>query len=162
MNLQDFRIHNTKKLDILLFKCLRILLQKQKEDSKYWGRVAACVLDNNNNVVFGVNYLMPDGTRCHAERAALDAYNKKYGEVPSGSIILTTLSPCSQDMDERWGSSCTEVINDSGIHKVYCGYEDPTQNESDFYLHKQFHVRETRNPKLRKLCKSIADTFLND
>jgi pyrimidine deaminase RibD-like protein len=162
MNLQDFRIHNTKKLDILLFKCLRILLQKQKEDGKYWGRVAACVLDNNNNVVFGVNYLMPDGTRCHAERAALDAYNKKYGEVPSGSIILTTLSPCSQDMDERWGSSCTEVINDSGIHKVYCGYEDPTQNESDSYLHKQFHVRETRNPKLRKLCKNIADTFLND
>jgi pyrimidine deaminase RibD-like protein len=162
MRISDFKIHDTEKLDVLLSKCLELLLSKQQEDSEHWGRVAACVLDNDNRAVFGVNYLMPDGTRCHAERAALDAYHKKYGEVPSGSIILTTLSPCSQDMDERWGSSCTELINGSGIHKVYCGYEDPTQDDSDAYLHKQFHVRETRNPKLRKLCKSIADTFLND
>jgi pyrimidine deaminase RibD-like protein len=160
MRISDFKIHDTEKLDVLLSKCLELLLSKQQEDSEHWGRVAACILDNDNRAVFGVNYLMPDGTRCHAERAALDRYRERYGDVPSGSIILTTLSPCSEDMNERYGSSCTELINNSGVHKVYCGYEDPTQNDSDAYLHKQFHVRETRNPKLRKLCKSIADTFL--
>jgi pyrimidine deaminase RibD-like protein len=160
MYISDFRIHSTDKLDALLANCAERVLSKQQEDSEYWGWVGACILDPEDRVVYGVNYKTSDGTRCHAERAAIQNYNKKYGDVPSGSIIITTLSPCSTDMDERYGESCTDLVNDSSVRKVYCGYEDPTQTDSDTYLHKQFHTRTTRNKKLHQLCKKLASTFL--
>jgi hypothetical protein len=37
---------------------------------------------------------------------------------------------------------------------VYSGYKDPTQEGDDSI--------ETRNPKLRELCKQLADTFLKE
>ena len=160
MRASDFKIHSTDKLDVLLAKCVDRVLRGQQKDSDYWGMVGACVLDSNNRVVYGVNYLTEAGTRCHAERAAINNYRKKYGEIPQGSIIITTLSPCSEPMSERWGDSCTHLVNSSGVHKVYCGYEDPTQDNSYAYKHKHFHTRVTRNQKLHQLCKDMADTFL--
>lgn len=162
MRISDFKIHSTDKLDSMLGKCCELVMQCHKEDSDYWGMVGACVLDTDNRAVYGVNYLMEDGTRSHAERSAIDNYNKKYGPIPQGSIILTTLSPCSEPLSERHGESCTELINGTGVHKVYCGYTDPEQDHSDVYQHKKFHVMETRNEKLRTLCKLFADTFLGD
>lgn len=161
MKISDFKITNTPKLDAILAKCCELVLNKQREDGEYWGMVGACVLDMENRAVYGVNHEMPDGTRSHAERVAIDNYNKKYGELQTGSIIITTLSPCSDDMDERYGESCTELINNSGVHKVYCGYQDPTQIDSEAYLHKRFHCMESRNKKLVELCKQMADTFLD-
>lgn len=160
MKSSDFRIHSTEKLDVLLARCVERVLRGQASNSEYWGMVGACVLDPDDRVVYGVNYKTADGSRCHAERAALDNYEERYGPVPSGSIIITTLSPCSEPMDERYGSSCTDLVNNSGIHKVYCGYEDPTQNDSETYKHKRFHTKTTRNRKLHSLCKGLADTFL--
>jgi pyrimidine deaminase RibD-like protein len=136
-----------------------MIIAGKKKNPKYYGMVAAAVLDPNNNIITGINY--PNDatdTRVHAERAAVDQYRKKFGDVPAGSIIVTTLSPCSEVMSERYGESCTDFINGLGIHKVYCGYKDPTQHVD----HKQFHTLETRNPKLRELCKQFADTFLNE
>lgn len=161
MKISDFKITNAPKLDVILAKCCELVLNKQRKDGEYWGMVGACVLDMKNRAVYGVNHEMPDGTRSHAERVAIDNYNKKYGDLQSGSIIITTLSPCSDDMDERYGESCTELINNSGVHKVYCGYQDPTQIDSEAYLHKQFHCMESRNKKLVELCKRMAGTFLD-
>lgn len=160
MKIEDFRIHSTEKLDVLLARCVERVLHGQSVDSERWGMVGAAVLDPEDRVVYGVNYATADGTRCHAERAALENYKKKYGNPPAGSIIITTLSPCSEPMDERYGSSCTTLVNNSDIHKVYCGYEDPSQNSNDAYKHKRFHTKMTRNRRLRALCKGLADTFL--
>jgi len=158
MLLSDFRIRNFDKLDRILVDLCDLLMQAKHQDSEYFGMVAAAVLDPTNRCVAAVNYPAEDGRRIHAERAAIDAYQAQYGNIPDGSIIITTLSPCSEDMTERHGTSCTELINHSGVHKVYAGYADPSQDET----RKQFHLKITTNPRIRQLCKKFADTFLKD
>jgi pyrimidine deaminase RibD-like protein len=159
MKASDFKIHSPHKLDRILTKCAELVLSKQKQDPEYWGMVGACVLDMENRAVYGVNHAMPDGTRKHAERAAIDAYRKRYGDNLKHCIVITTLAPCSAPAEERHGSSCTELINEIGIHKVYCGYKDPHQDD-EVHKHKRFHTKCTRNKKLHTLCKQFADTFL--
>jgi hypothetical protein len=106
----------------------------------------------------GVNYPVGDGRRVHGERAAIDSYHDQFGAIPSGSIIITTCSPCTQDMDERAGINCSDLVDEVGVHKVYAGYQDPTQE----FGPKRYHLQITRNPKIQKLCKAFADTFLRD
>jgi pyrimidine deaminase RibD-like protein len=106
--------------------------------------------------VSALNLPGPDGTRRHAERVAIDLYNKKFGRIPEGSIIITTLSPCSEHMDERYGESCTDLINQSGVKKVYAGFIDPTQQEE----HRDFNIMETEDESIRSTCKEFANTFL--
>ena len=93
-------------------------------------------------------------------KTPIDRYRKKFGEIPEGSIILTTLSPCNEygtEMaDERYGESCTDLINSSPVRKVYAGYSDPGQhNDSNKYTEEI-----TKNPDIQRLCKKFADTFL--
>ena len=161
MKISDFRIHDTDKLDRILVRLCELIIDEHGKSTDY-GMVAACVLDPHDEMVIALNYPAEDGKRVHAETAAIEKYNRQYGNVPTGSIIITTLSPCSEPMDERHGPSCTDIIEEAGIHKVYCGYTDPTQSQSENYLHKTFHVKETRNDKIRILCKKFADTFLKD
>ena len=157
MLLSDFRIQNLDKLDrILVDLCSEIV--RAKRDHTDLGMVAAAVLDPNDICVSAINYPAEDGSRVHAERAAMDAYLEQFGSIPKGSIIITTLSPCTEDMLDRHGESCTDLINRSGIHKVYAGYADPSQDE----VRKKFHVKTTTNPRIRQLCKAFADTFLKD
>ena len=133
-------------------------MQGKKVRPDHYGMVAACVVDPDNQIVYGINE--PDETehRVHAERVAIDRYHELYGEIPSGSIIITTLSPCSQDMAERHGDSCTQLINQSGIGKVYCGYMDPTQDTDPA----EFNLEATKHPKIAELCRMFADTFLKE
>ena len=155
----DFEIRNFEKLDSILLNCCEMVVEGQKENSKLYGMVAACVVDPENRMVYGVN-TFDDATdsRKHAERVAIENYTKRYGDIPKGSIIVTTLSPCCHPMDERYGESCTDLINASGVHKVYCGYKDPTQEPED----KMFHVMCSRNEKINAICKKFADTFLDE
>ena len=155
MRASDFEIRNHHKLDIILAHLCELVIRGQQGDQDL-GMVAAAVLDPDNQCVTAVNYPHENGQRVHAERAAIDAYNHQYGKIPSGSIIITTCSPCSHDMDERYGESCTDLINQSGVKKVYAGFQDPTQSHS----HKRFHMEVTRNSKINQLCQSFADTFL--
>jgi len=161
----DYEIHNHEKLDQILVKLCEMVIEGQQEDSKHYGMVAAGVLDPDNNLAASVNYPNEDGSRVHAERAAIEEYESNYGQpVPKGSIIITTLSPCSEHSDitadGRYGESCTELINDSIVHKVYCGYQDPSQGD-DKHDERTFTLEETRNPAIRTLCKKFADTFLD-
>ena len=157
MRAQDFEIRNYHKLDKILSKLCEMVSQGQESDKDY-GMVGACVLDPANNMVARLNYPAGNGKRVHAERAAIEAYQGKYGDIPTGSIIITTLSPCNEHMDERDGPSCTDVINDSGVKKVYCGYIDPTQTEE----HRHYNLMETSDEEVRNQCKAFADTFLDD
>jgi len=152
----SYVIRNYKKLDRILVELCGMILQGQKTNPEKFGMVAACVLDIDNRKVCRVNYLTKNNKRVHAERAAMNAYEKEYGSIPIGSIVITTLSPCSEHMDDRFGRSCTHLINNSNIHKVYCGYIDPTQ-QGDV---RSFSLKETENLIIKKSCKKIADNFL--
>ena len=154
----DDEIHNYKKLDKILVKLCHMVVQGQKTDPDKYGVVAAAVLDPDNNLVTGINLPAGQGLRKHAERVAIDNYIGKYGDIPNGSIILTTCSPCSEHMDERYGESCTDLINNSNVRKVYCGFIDPSQEEE----HRDFNIMETENEYIRDLCKTFAKVFLDD
>jgi pyrimidine deaminase RibD-like protein len=153
----DYEIHNYKKLDRIMSKLCDLVEQGQASGKDY-GMVAAAVLDPDNQIVARLNRPGRDGKRIHAEHAAILDYHSKHGSIPEGSIIITTLSPCNEHLDERDGPSCTELINNSTVKKVYCGYMDPTQDDDT----RQFTVMETANKELRNRCKEFADTFLDD
>jgi pyrimidine deaminase RibD-like protein len=156
--LSSDKIYNTPKLDHLLAKLCALVVQGKKSRPDHYGMVAACVVDTDNQVVYGINEPDETGHRIHAERVAIDRYHDLHGEIPSGSIIITTLSPCSQDMAERHGDSCTDLINQSGVKKVYCGYMDPTQDTDPA----GFTLQATENAKITELCRMFADTFLKE
>lgn len=161
MRASDFEIRNYNKLDKILSRLCELVEHGQQSEKDY-GMVAACVLDPNNQMVARLNYPGRDGLRVHAERAAMEAYNEKYGDIPQGSIVITTCSPCNEDgtdmADHRYGSSCTDYINASPVKKVYCGYIDPSQDDDS----RQFNLMETSDSDLRQQCKEYADTFLEE
>jgi pyrimidine deaminase RibD-like protein len=157
MKASDFEIRNYEKLDKILSKLCALVVEGQKTRPEYFGVVAAAVLDPDNQLVARLNYPGKDGGRIHAERAAMEAYEEMYGDIPEGSIILTTCSPCSEHMIKRDGPSCTDYINDSIVKKVYCGYTDPTQEEEQ----RKFNILETKDSEIRELCKTFAETFIH-
>ena len=156
MRASDFDIRNRDKLDSILVRLCEMVVEGQKKNMDL-GVVAAAVLDPDNNCVVGINYPSKDGRRVHGERAAIDSYHARFGAIPEGSIIITTCSPCTQAMDEREGINCSDLIDEVGVHKVYAGYQDPTQEPG----RKRYHIEITDNPKIRELCKQFAATFLD-
>ena len=157
MRASDFEIHNYSKLDKILSKLCEMVVKGQQSEKDY-GMVAAAVVDPDNQIVARLNRPGTDGKRIHAEHAAMEDYKSKYGPIPEGSIVITTLSPCNESMDERDGPSCTSIINNSTVKKVYCGYMDPTQDDDT----RQFNLMETADRELRTRCKQFADTFLDN
>jgi pyrimidine deaminase RibD-like protein len=158
MKISDFQITNHDKLDAILVRLCEMVVEGQKKTKYNLGVVAAAVLDPDNNCVVGINYPTQGGRRVHGERAAIDSYEARFGAIPAGSIIITTCSPCTQVMAEREGTNCSDLVDQVGVHKVYAGYKDPTQD----FGHKRYHIEITRNKKIQALCKSFADTFLKD
>jgi pyrimidine deaminase RibD-like protein len=138
------------ELDAILAQCCELVLNGQESDADFYGMVGACVVYPDGQLVYGINYKTEDGTRVHAERAALE----RCADIDPKCIVVTTLSPCNRPMDERSGESCEDLVASYGIEHVYCGYKDPTQDNDDSI--------ETHNPKLQELCKRLADTFLDE
>ena len=159
MRFGEFKRASQEHLDEILVRLCAMIVDGQKKNPDYYGMVAAAVLDPDDNCVAATSY-NEDGKWVHAERAAIDAYHSRGGRIPAGSIIITTCSPCSEKMDDRYSESCTELINNSPVRKVYCGFEDPTQIHGDQYQHKKFHTECTKNPKIHELCHMFASTFL--
>ena len=160
MILNDFAQPKSKfsndKLDAVLAELCGMVIEGQQDNPDFYGMVAAAVLDPQGRLVTGVNYLYGD-ERIHAERAAIDKYEEEYGALPKGSIVITTLSPCCEDThDNRYGISCTDLLNQKHIKLAYCGYSDPSQDNT----HEQFTIIITGNNKIKQLCKKLADTFL--
>lgn len=155
MKISDFEIHNRPKLDRVLAKLCELIIDRQKENNDRYGLVAACIIDPDNNMVESVSRHVGEKWS-HAEREAMNIYKDKYGAIPKGSIIVTTLSPCNERMDDRYSESCTDLINNSTVRKVYCGYKDPTQNKNN----NKFTEECTDNEQIKKLCKRISDEFI--
>lgn len=158
MRASDFQITDHEKLDEILVRLCEMVVEGQKKTKYNLGMVAAAVLDPDNNCVVGINYPTQDGKRVHAERAAIDSYTARFGDIPEGSIIITTCSPCTQPMAERAGINCSDLVDQVGVHRVYAGYKDPTQD----FDSKRYHIEITRNQKIQALCRAFADTFLKD
>jgi pyrimidine deaminase RibD-like protein len=158
MRATDFEIAGHDKLDDILVRLCEMVVEGQKKTKYDLGVVAAAVLDPDLNCVVGINYPTKSGKRVHAERAAIDSYEARFGAIPAGSIIITTCSPCTQPMAERSGINCSDLIDQVGVHKVYAGYKDPTQD----FDSKGYRIEITQNPKIRALCKAFADTFLDE
>jgi pyrimidine deaminase RibD-like protein len=166
MNLVDLlrSVYDTfdqEECDTILYDLCRGILEGQRRNPEYYGMVAACVLGPEGQRVYANNHATPNGQRVHAERSALDAYAEIYGRVPKDAIIITTLSPCSAPMDDRYGLSCTQLIDDYDIRRVYCGYEDPTQIDTPLYNEKSFEISCTSNQRLNAVCRRFAETFLD-
>jgi pyrimidine deaminase RibD-like protein len=159
MKLSDFQITNHDKLDNILVRLCELVIDGQKQDAELYGVVAAAVLDPDNNCVAALNYRAHDRS-VHGERAAIEAYRNRFGEIPKGSIILTTCSPCTEPMPDRVGSSCKDLISSTNVHKVYAGYRDPSQQTMGG--DKTYHLQITQNKKIQQLCKAFADTWLED
>jgi pyrimidine deaminase RibD-like protein len=161
MRLVEFESLDINKLDDHLAKLCSMVKRGQQDRPDYYGMVAAGILTPKGKFVAKLNY--PKGSkRVHAERAVIDEYKQYHGEIPEGSVLLSTLSPCNEEHDEtakeRSGISCTDLINHVGIKNVYCGYIDPTQDDE----HRQYKQIVTKNKQLKEMCKQFADTFLKD
>ena len=144
-----------EQLDSLLADLCGKVIEGQNDAPDFYGMVAAAVIDPEGRVATGVNYLYGN-ERIHAERVAIDNYEEEYGELPKGSIVVTTLSPCNQDTGDIKEVTCTEVLNEKHIKLAYCGYRDPTQHNE----RNNFTVIITNNEKIQHLCKKLAATFL--
>jgi pyrimidine deaminase RibD-like protein len=144
-------------LDDILVRLCEMVVEGQYKKKLNLGVVAAAVLDPDMNCVVGINYPTRNGLRVHAERAAIDSYVARFGEIPSGSIIITTCSPCTHPMAEREGINCSDLVDQVGIHRVYAGYKDPTQDVDS----QNYRIEITRNAKIHALCRAFADTFLD-
>ena len=157
MRASDFRIENHDKLDSILVRLCEMVIQGQQRDPDRYGMVAAAVLDPEEHLVMALNHAQGDKD-VHGERAAIRKYNKLYGEIPQGSIIITTCSPCTEPMPEREGASCRDLISSTPVHKVYAGYRDPSQQTGPG--DKTYHLQITKNKRIQELCKRFADTWL--
>lgn len=153
-NQNDWEIRNYHKLDAILVKLCELVIKQRKQNPEKYGMVAAAILDLDNRIVAGVSKKIGNKW-CHAERYAMDRYQKIHGDIPDGSICITTCSPCSEHMSDRYKESCTDLINSSNIHKVYTGYLDPTQSEHQ----RKFNIIETSNSGIRDFCQKLAETF---
>jgi pyrimidine deaminase RibD-like protein len=161
MRLVEFESIDINKLDDYLSKLCSMIKKGQAERPEYYGMVAAGILTPKGRWVAKINY--PKGSkRVHAERAAIEEYQKYHGEIPKGSILITTLSPCNEKDDvtaaDRVGVSCTDLINQQGFESVYSGYKDPTQDNE----HGEYKEVFTKNKQLKNMCGSFADSFLEE
>jgi pyrimidine deaminase RibD-like protein len=143
-------------LDQVLKVLINLVNRAQKEDSDNFGHVAACVIDPDRRMAASTSSRVKDQWQ-HAERNAMARYLESYGEIPRGSVIVTTLSPCSDAMEDRVGSSCLDLINNSAIQHVHCGYQDPSQEHDQ---DQKFHLTVTKNHDLEQRCQALASNFL--
>jgi pyrimidine deaminase RibD-like protein len=157
MRISDFRISNTDKLDQILVQLCDMVIRGQQQRPDHYGMVAAAVLDPDNRLVMALNHAQGDKD-VHGERAVIRKYVKQYGDIPEGSIIITTCSPCTEHMPEREGASCRDLISSTSVHKVYAGYRDPSQQTGPG--DKTYHLQITRNKRIQELCRQFADTWL--
>ena len=141
------------ELDSILAELCEMVIEGQEQDPDHYGMVASCVICPDGTYTYGINH-EKDGLRVHAERDALN----KCPDAGPDCLVVTTCSPCNTARDpnhkERYGEDCQAMLDEYGIEHVYCGYKNP-QEDPDSSI-------ETKNTKLRELCKRFADTFLKE
>jgi len=142
---------NDVDLDRILVELCELVIKGQQEDQNHSGMVGACVVGPKGRA-YSTSH-NDNGKWSHAEREAIEYYESAYGPVDDTCSVVTTLSPCTNKMSDRAGSSCADFLASKGISKVYCGYKDPTQGGE---------YKVTDNSKIKHICKELADTFLSE
>ena len=94
----DYEVHGYHHLDELLANLCAMVVEGHEKDPENNGMVAAGIKTNEHPFIARLGYMGKDG-HVHAERAVLEAFTAEHGEVPSGSIMLVTLSPCKRHDD---------------------------------------------------------------
>lgn len=161
MNVKEF-IVDYSHFDKILVKLCRLISKGRSINPKLYGLVGAAIIDPDQNIIARTARFR-NKKWSHAEREAILAYNNAFGEIPKNSILISTLSPCEEihtdPAPDRYGKSCTALINDTNIKFVYCGYLDPSQGD-DQHDARTFKLIASKNPDVAKLCKKYADKFL--
>ena len=146
------------QLDQILIELCDLIIQRQKIDSRKWGLVGAAFIDQSTGQRILATSVNKSGKWQHAERTAINIFRNRFGYLPENSLIVVTLSPCSGDISDRFGSDCESLIESLTNCQVYAAYQDPTQTSSN----PNFEIAYTNNSKIKQLCKSLADQFLHD
>jgi pyrimidine deaminase RibD-like protein len=141
------------QLDHKLTELCELLMSAQAQCPDDTGDVAACISDPEGKTATGVSLRMGKHW-IHAEVLACERYREKFGDIPVGSVCVTTLSPCNRPMADRVGPDCASYLQDQGIDRVYAGHSDETQDADN--------VGITQNVRLRKLCKKFAQHIHQD
>jgi len=155
-DMDQIATHYSELYDQILTVLCDMIDYQNTHNPKKYGEVGAAIVDPDSRIVVGFS-TSSNGKWRHAEYNAIVAYNKKYGAIPAGSVVITTCSPCSARMPDRHGVSCTHRINEQPIPLVYCGFEDPTQHT---HLH-NFKMVITQNTHIHDRCKKHAQRFLD-
>lgn len=157
MIVNEILIRQSNPYDVILARLCEMVLEGRETMGREGGLVGAAVLDTAGNCVYATS--SPEGEYWrHAERNAIDAYKQRYDVLDPDAVIITTLSPCCSAMQDRYGSSCEDMLNAAGIRHVYAGYDDYTQQRRE----PDFELTFTKNKKLQQLCGAISNTFLRD
>jgi pyrimidine deaminase RibD-like protein len=130
--------------------------------------VVSAALVSDDNVVYATS-LEQDGEWVHAERNALQQFVDRYGMPSEDAAMVTSLSPCSQDMENRVGGSCTELLSAENnvlkdpISRIHSGKVDYVQvDNSDFYSERGFDFTLTDDSELQTACERLSNYFNPD
>ncbi len=142
-------------LDKILVLLVELIVKKVEKRQSFTGVVAAAVVSPDYPVFVSLSQQLRDKT-VHAERCAVTRFKARHGlsELPPDTLVVTTLSPCSEHMHDRLNDSCAEFLSREGVRQVYCGCKDETQDDSNDFTY-------TPNKSLERICKKIASTFIH-
>jgi pyrimidine deaminase RibD-like protein len=145
-------------LDKILIDLVNFVEARLSINDKIYGRVGAAIIDPSGHVVCATAFQHRDGRWVHAERAALQEYRRMYGRIPIGSVMVSTLSPCTDDMPFEWrrGESCTSMCLRNKISRAHYGYLDHTQSNEFGDL----VTSVTTNALVANRCRSLAETLI--
>jgi len=146
-------ISKLEQLDIYLKKSLiYLMLNWYKKDT---GLVACALIENGKKFVFSTSKISKQYW-FHAERNAIRKFSSTYGKPSPNAVIVTTLSPCMLDMENRYGVSCTNLIKKMNIHRIHCGALDSSHvKKVEEYKKLNLQVSVTRDKELAKICKNL-------
>jgi pyrimidine deaminase RibD-like protein len=125
------------------------------------GLVAAGIFDPEKEPVIATSVSPESGMWLHAERNAMNIFERQYGTSPGpNTIIATTLSPCTIELRSRIGASCTDLLEKNDLHRVHSGVLDSLQPESiEIYRRLNIKFTITSDPYCSVVCKNLLRIF---
>lgn len=152
------KTYNRNQLDRILINLCDLVIERQKIDPEKWGLVGAAFIDRDTGYKSTATSIKKSGKWQHAERTAANIFQNKFGYLPKRSLIVVTLSPCSDTMVDRLGADCETLIEELSDCQVYVGYRDPSQTLSN----PNFEIAYTNNTEIQQICRELADCFLHE
>ena len=147
-------------MDQILLNCLGLVCRRYKKyNNTIFGLVGAAIVTKEYDPVYETAMQTMSQKWKHAEHCVIEKFHRLHGELPKDAILVTTLSPCFNDMGDRDGESCSDIITKYGIKIVYSGIEDTTQlsHDEDHYNKVPFDLIITKNSDIKDLCSLLLN-----